>query len=213
MSAKVQAGAVVVTVIVTLALAGCSAPPAGPSPVGSGPPVIVPDSPGQAGRTARPGESLPARDWTAVAADVRFAEGMIPHHRQALEMAGLVDSRTTTKGVRDVARQITLTQKPEITLMSDWLSGLGRAAPGHGSHGADGYGMASLEELNRLRAARGPAFDRLFLELMIRHHEGARRMASEELKSGQDQRMRLMANDVYAGQGIEIARMKEILTP
>ncbi|MBE1560976.1 DUF305 domain-containing protein [Nonomuraea africana] len=198
----------------TLTLAGCSAGPQGPSPVGPGAPVIVPGGPGEAGRTAGPGESLPTRDWTAVAADVRFAEGMIPHHRQALEMAGLVDARTTTKSVRAVARQITLTQQPEITLMSDWLDGLGRAVPDHSSHGGgDGYGMASLEEMNRLRAARGAAFDRLFLELMIRHHEGARRMAREELSGGRDQTMRLMADDVFAGQGIEIARMRELLTP
>ncbi|MET9340624.1 DUF305 domain-containing protein [Nonomuraea sp. NPDC003804] len=196
----------------TSALTGCAAAEHdGPSAVGSGAPVIVPDTPGGAGRTAAPGELLPSRDWSAVAADVRFAEGMIPHHRQALEMADLAGSRTTTAGVLGMARQIALTQQPEIDVMRDWLRALGRAVPDHGSHAPGAYGMASLEEMNRLRAARGPAFDRLFLELMIRHHEGAMRMAGEELSGGQDQRMRLMAKDVYSGQGIEVARMKEAL--
>ncbi|MEU7894914.1 DUF305 domain-containing protein [Nonomuraea sp. NPDC049152] len=193
-------------------LTGCASEPDGPSAVGPGAPVIVPGAPGGPGRTAKPGERLPSRDWSAVAADVRFAEGMIPHHRQALEMAGLVESRTAAQGVRVLARQIALTQKPEITVMGDWLGALGRAVPDHGSHAPAAYGMASLQDMNTLRAARGAAFDRLFLHLMIRHHEGAIRMAGEELSGGKDQRMRLMAKDVYSGQGIEVTRMREILT-
>ncbi|MFE3451018.1 DUF305 domain-containing protein [Nonomuraea sp. NPDC059194] len=197
--------------MVTSALAGCASELAGPSSVGPGAPVIVPGSPGGPGRTAQPGESLPARDWSAVAADVRFAEGMIPHHRQAMEMTGLVEARAKAEGVRAVARQIALTQRPEIIVMRDWLGALGRAVPDHGSHASGGYGMASLKDMNALRAARGAAFDRMFLQLMIRHHEGAMRMAGEELSGGQDQRMLLMAKDVYSGQGIEVARMKELL--
>ncbi len=198
--------------MVLLTLTGCAAAPEGPSAVGPGAPVIVPDMPGGPGRTAEPGERLPARDWSAVAADVRFAEAMVPHHRQALEMAGLVEPRTAARGVRLMARQIALTQKPEIAVMRDWLDALGRAAlPDHGSHAPGAYGMASPADMTMLRAARGSAFDRLFLQLMIRHHEGAMRMAGEELSGGRDQRMRLMARDVYSGQGIEVARMREIL--
>lgn len=197
--------------MVLLTLTGCAAAAEGPSAVGPGAPVIVPDVPGGGGRTAKPGERLPARDWSAVAADVRFAEAMIPHHRQALEMAGLVELRAAAKGVRLMARQIALTQKPEIALMREWLDALGRAVPDHGSHAPGSYGMASPADMTMLRAARGAAFDRLFLQLMIRHHEGAMRMAGEELSGGRDQRMRLMARDVYSGQGIEVARMKEIV--
>jgi uncharacterized protein (DUF305 family) len=138
---------------------------------------------------------------------------MIPHHRQALEMTGLVPNRTTSPAIRAVADQIALTQQPEIRIMSDWLTALGRPVPGgHGHSGeGDGYGMATEAQLRALRAARGTAFDRMFLELMIRHHEGAVRMAGEQLAGGRDQRMRLMARDVYAGQSIEITRMRKTL--
>ncbi|MEU7004659.1 DUF305 domain-containing protein [Nonomuraea sp. NPDC046570] len=174
--------------------------------------MIVPDGPGAPGRTAKPGERLPGRAVDPVAADVRFAEGMIPHHRQALEMTAMVEARTTSAEIRTVAGNIALTQQPEIKAMSDWLTGLGRAVPGgHSAHAPGAYGMASLEELNRLRAARGEAFDRLFLELMIRHHQGAMKMAGEQLGAGRDLRMRLMAKDVYTGQGIEVARMRRLL--
>ncbi|MEO3870153.1 DUF305 domain-containing protein [Nonomuraea sp. B12E4] len=148
----------------------------------------------------------------AVASDVRFAEAMIPHHRQALEMTSLVDARTTTALIRSFARSITAAQTPEITTMTAWLAELGRPAPaGHAHERAAGYGMASEAELNALRAVRGAAFDRMFLRLMTRHHQGAVKMAGEELAAGRDLRMRLLAKDVYSGQSIEIARMADAL--
>ncbi|WP_155126531.1 DUF305 domain-containing protein [[Actinomadura] parvosata] len=205
----------------TFALAACSqqpTQPAGPSPVGTGAPVIVPGSPGAPARTATPGERVGPTPSPTVAADVRFAEGMIPHHRQALEMTSMVEARTTTASIRAFARQISAAQTPEIKAMTAWLAELGRSAPaghqheqGEASYGMASYGMATEAELNALRAARGGAFDRLFLQLMIRHHEGAVKMAGEELAGGRDQRMRLMAKDVYSGQSIEIARMREVL--
>ncbi|WP_240777496.1 DUF305 domain-containing protein [Nonomuraea basaltis] len=180
--------------------------------MGTDAPVLVPGSPGAPGRTATPGERVGRPPKSAVASDVRFAEGMIPHHRQALEMTSLVDDRTTTPGIRAIARSITAAQTPEIKAMTGWLTELGRPAPaGHAHEQAAGYGMASQEELNALRAAKGNAFDRLFLQLMTRHHEGAVKMAGEELADGKDQRMRLMAKDVYSGQSIEIARMRQVL--
>ncbi|QYC43145.1 hypothetical protein Nocox_27750 [Nonomuraea coxensis DSM 45129] len=183
-----------------------------PSAIGTDAPVIVPGSPGAPARTATPGERVGRTPQPTVAADVRFAEAMIPHHRQALEMTSLVEERTTTDVVRRVARAITAAQTPEIRAMTSWLAGLGRPAPAGHDHTAagtgSGYGMATEEELNALRAARGDAFDRLFLRLMTRHHEGAVTMAEEELAGGRDHRMRLLAKDVYAGQSIEIARMR-----
>jgi uncharacterized protein (DUF305 family) len=137
---------------------------------------------------------------------------MIPHHRQALEMTSLVDARTTTPVIRAFARSIAAAQTPEIKTMTGWLAELGRTPPpGHTHDQAAGYGMATQEELNRLRAARGTAFDRLFLQLMTRHHEGAVKMAGEQLAGGSDHRMRLLAKDVYAGQSIEITRMRKSL--
>ncbi|MFB9471844.1 DUF305 domain-containing protein [Nonomuraea salmonea] len=199
----------------TFALAGCAQEPpapAGPSPVGTEAPVIVPGSPGAPARTARPGERVGRTPSAAVAADVRFAEGMIPHHRQALEMTALVEARTTTGSIRSLARQISAAQTPEIKVMTNWLAELGRRAPaGHDHAQGAAYGMATQEQLNALRGARNGAFDRLFLQLMTRHHEGAVKMAGEQLAGGRDQRMRLLAKDVYSGQSIEIARMRRVL--
>ncbi|MFG1708935.1 DUF305 domain-containing protein [Nonomuraea sp. M3C6] len=180
--------------------------------MGTGAPVIVPGSPGAPGRTATPGERVGQTPVPTVASDVRFAEAMIPHHRQALEMTSLVNDRTTTASIRSFARSITAAQTPEIKAMTGWLTELGRSAPASHAHGdATGYGMASEAELNALRGAKGAAFDRMFLQLMTRHHQGAVKMAGEELATGRDQRMRMLAKDVYSGQSIEIARMTEAL--
>ncbi|PZG56376.1 DUF305 domain-containing protein, partial [Spongiactinospora gelatinilytica] len=90
----------------------------------------------------------------------------------------------------------------------------GRAVPaGHGHTRGGMYGMATLEQMNRLRAARGTAFDRLFLRLMITHHQGALTMARAQLDGGTNRRMRLMTRDVISGQTIEISRMRRLLGP
>ncbi|MFI6323056.1 DUF305 domain-containing protein [Nonomuraea sp. NPDC050556] len=195
--------------VLLFAVAACSPATDVRSPVGTGTPVIVPGGPGSPARTATPGERIGSTPEVA-AADVRFAEAMIPHHRQALEMAGLAPERTTTAAIRAVAAQIALTQRPEIDAMTSWLTALGRQAPAGHHGGSDAYGMASEDELNALRTARGTAFDRMFLDLMIRHHQGAVRMAVEELKAGRDRRMLLMARDVSSGQTVEIARMRAL---
>ncbi len=195
------------------AVSGCtSTSTRAPKPIvaGSGAPVVVPGGPGDQGRTAKPGERIRDQDTGSAAADVRFAEAMIPHHRQALEMAALAGSRTSDDLVLALAERITRGQAPEITVMTSWLRSLGRPAPEAHDHQA-AYGMATLEQMNRLRTARGAAFDTLFLELMIRHHEGAVTMAGEELRRGTDRAMRKMAQDVIAGQQIEITRMRGIL--
>ncbi|MEU0565722.1 DUF305 domain-containing protein [Nonomuraea sp. NPDC005983] len=211
MSAKSPARVFLVALLASLALAGCAEEPEQPQAVGTGAPVIVPQGPGTSARTATPGERVGEQPPGPVAADVRFAEAMIPHHRQALEMTGMVKDRTTNAEIRRYAEQIAVAQQPEIKLMTDWLGELGRSAPAGHAHAQTGDGMADEQELNQLGAARGAAFDRLFLTLMIRHHGGAVRMAGEELKAGQDQRMRLMAKDVYSGQSIEISRMRATL--
>ncbi|MEV4101759.1 DUF305 domain-containing protein [Nonomuraea sp. NPDC049649] len=207
--------ALLVTVLLTSALVACGDEPRQPSPIGTDAPVIVPGGPGETARTATPGERLGQGPITPAAADVRFAEGMIPHHRQALEMCALAPDRTTTAPVLRFAEQIAVAQQPEITVMSRWLASLGRRVPSGHDHGGakdmEGYGMATEAQMRALRASKGSAFDRLFLQLMIRHHEGALKMAEEELADGKDQRMRVMARDMYAGQSIEIARMRATL--
>lgn len=183
---------------------------------GGGAPVIIPGAPGDAGRRATPGEHVGRSESRASAADVLFTERMIPHHRQALEMAGLAVSRTSNPDVLRICERIAVGQRPEVGVMSRWLLALGRAVPAeHPAHaaspGKEGYGMASLGEMNRLRSSRGAAFDALLLRLMIRHHEGAVRMAGEELSGGTDQTMRKMAQDVASGQRVEIGRMRKLM--
>jgi uncharacterized protein (DUF305 family) len=195
-------------------LAGCSSTePPTPLVAGSQAPVVVPGAPGDPGRTATPGQRLGDSEARSTAADVRFAETMIPHHRQALEMAELAEDRTSMPMVTALARRIITGQGPEVVTMTSWLESLGRPAPFPHDHDHDPvYGMATLEELNRLRTARGASFDTLFLTLMIRHHEGAITMAAEELRQGGDRTMRKMAQDVMSGQQIEITRMRRLQT-
>ncbi|GLW11048.1 lipoprotein [Microtetraspora sp. NBRC 13810] len=205
---------VLVTVLAAIAVQGCS--PAGeeggtPLTAGTGAPVIIPQGPGAPGRTASPGERLGESESRPGAADVAFAESMIPHHRQALEMAALAAGRDAGETVTALAGRITVAQGPEIEAMGAWLTALGRPVPAGHAHLAGRFGMATLEQMNRLRAARGRDFDRLFLQLMIAHHEGALTMARTQLAQGTDRLMRLMAKDVHAGQAIEITRMRRLL--
>lgn len=150
-------------------------------------------------------------------ADVRFMQDMLVHHAQALEMTALIPERTTNERIRLLARRIDRSQEDEMARMRSWLRVRGRAAPdGHAQHGAHAGmpGMASPDELERLRAASGAAFDRLFLELMIRHHEGALTMVAQLFETpgaGQDPELFQFANDIDADQRMEIARMRQML--
>ncbi|GAA0410675.1 DUF305 domain-containing protein [Microbispora corallina] len=213
MSGRRPVRAAFVTVaLAMIAPAACSsAERPAPLVAGSGAPVVVPGAPGEPGRTAEPGQRLGESQARAAAQDVRFAEAMIPHHRQAIEMAGLAAARTDDPSVTAMAGRIATGQGPEVTVMTSWLEALGRPAPEAHDHMPGGYGMATPDELNRLREARGSDFDRLFLSLMIRHHEGALRMAGEELRAGRDRAMLAMAQDVMSGQQVEITRMRRIL--
>ncbi|MBO3752096.1 DUF305 domain-containing protein [Streptosporangiaceae bacterium NEAU-GS5] len=213
MAATRRSRAALVTVLVTsgyLVTCGCAASET-PTPLiaGSGAPVVVPGAPGEQGRTATPGEKLGDSEARTGAGDVRFAEAMIPHHQQALAMAALVAARTPNQKLRALSERITAGQTPEITVMTRWLSALGRS-PAH-DHVPGAYGMASEAEMNQLRGARGTAFDALFLRLMIRHHQGAVTMAGQELRDGTDRIMRTMAQEVVSGQQIEITRMQALL--
>lgn len=155
------------------------------------------------------------------AADVQFMQHMIVHHAQALEMAGLVPARTASGAIRLLAQRIEISQRDEIALMRRWLEARGEAAPdpaGHAHHGgaasAPMPGMLSAADLARLAAARGAAFDRLFVELMIRHHEGALLMVKQLFATpgaGQEAAVFRFASDVDTDQRAEIARMRSLL--
>jgi uncharacterized protein (DUF305 family) len=155
-------------------------------------------------------------------ADVRFMQGMIGHHAQALEMAALLPERTSRDDMRLLAKRIELSQADEIAMMRHWLEARGQEVPDphahHSGAGASGGammpGMLTSEEMSQLAAAKGDAFDRLFLELMIKHHEGALTMVKELYArpgAGQESEIYAFASDVDADQRMEIERMRGML--
>lgn len=151
-------------------------------------------------------------------ADAAFMQGMIGHHQQALEMVALVPDRAARDDVRMMAGRIEVSQRDEIDMMTRWLESRGHAAPSadahHGHHGGADHarmpGMATPEEMARLAASTGAEFDRLFLELMIRHHEGALAMVEELFAAGggQESQVYAIASEVDADQRMEIDRMR-----
>ena len=147
----------------------------------------------------------------ARAADVMFAQMMIPHHEQAVEMADLaLQSSAATDEVKALARQIKAAQDPEIQTMKGWLSEWGAAAaPGMGHDMGDG--MMSAADMTALGKATGAAFDRMWLTMMIEHHEGAVDMAEKVLATTADDRVKQLAQAVVDGQTKEIATMKGML--
>jgi uncharacterized protein (DUF305 family) len=145
-------------------------------------------------------------------------QGMIGHHAQALEMVALLRSRTNREDMRLFARRIELSQEDELSLMQRWLQMRGAQVPDAHAHHAAGAtlmpGMLTPDEMGRLEAATGKEFDRLFLESMVKHHEGALVMVSELFASpgaAQESDIFSFATDIDADQRIEIARMSAML--
>ena len=162
-----------------------------------------------------------ARRSGYTAADVRFMQAMIGHHAQALTMAALVADRTSRPDFHLMAERITLSQETEIAQMQRWLEQRGEAVPAKDAevHAAMGHGgvmpgMLTQAELNQLQNAQGAEFERLFLELMIKHHEGALQMVRELTAtpgSGREPELFMFAADVDADQTAEIRRMRSLL--
>ncbi|MER6917197.1 DUF305 domain-containing protein [Streptomyces sp. NPDC000594] len=187
--------------------------------------VVAPGKPGEPARTLTAEEARKALpDDSPNDADIAYAHRMIAHHQQALTMTELVPRRADSKRVKLLAERISAAQKPEIGAMEGWLDGHGEKPAkdgghdGHSGHGGGGQGgdhgempgMATEKQLDRLRDARGGAFDKLFLKLMITHHEGAITMATEVLTDGNNVRVEEMASDVVASQTVEINRMRDL---
>ena len=144
------------------------------------------------------------------AADVTFASEMIPHHGQAVAMADLALETAVSQDVKELANQIKAAQDPEIQTMSGWLRGWGAPVPdAQAMH--HGEGMMSMEQMDRLEEATGAQFDRLWLEMMVEHHEGAIAMARTELTSGASPQAKKLAQAIIDGQAKEIATMKALL--
>ncbi|MFE9058912.1 DUF305 domain-containing protein [Streptomyces mutabilis] len=162
--------------------------------------------------------SAPASQGRHNAADVAFAKGMIPHHRQAVEMADLAPERAGSPEVEKLAAEIKKAQDPEIRTLSGWLTSWGEEVPAddaamdHSTHGMEGMdGMMTDQEMRGLEDASGEAFDTAFLELMIKHHEGAVAMARTEQADGAHAPAKKMAGEIITSQSAEIERMNRLL--
>ncbi|MFJ9339692.1 DUF305 domain-containing protein [Streptomyces sp. NPDC101733] len=149
----------------------------------------------------------------ANAADTAFAQGMVPHHRQAVEMAALAPTRAESAEVKALAEEIKKAQDPEIATLSGWLTSWGQQVPAadSGHEGHDMSSMMSSAEMDLLAKASGKAFDTEFLRLMVKHHEGAVAMARTERTEGAHQPAKDMADAIIRSQGAEIARMNALL--
>lgn len=182
-------------------------------------PIIQPGLPGAPVRELSVDEASQIAGSTHTEADVRFMRDMIPHHQQAIDMAALVEARTNRSEIRDAAARIDASQKDEIAFMRDWLTDRGEGLPNPHDHSAMGAshtmaGMASPEQMAELAAAEGTAFERLFLSLMIKHHEGAVTMVAqlqEQPGAAYDPILFEFTNDVRNDQTAEIERMSALL--
>ncbi len=159
----------------------------------------------RAGVTASSGASEPA-----AAPDVMFAQMMIPHHEQAVEMADMaLANRSASAAVTALARRIKAAQAPEIATMTGWLTAWGAPEAMGMDHGTDG--MMSETQMGQLSSATGQAFDTLWLDLMVAHHEGAVTMSEDILSTTKDTRVATLATSIVTGQTAEIAEMKAML--
>ncbi|HET7219445.1 MAG TPA: DUF305 domain-containing protein [Vicinamibacterales bacterium] len=159
------------------------------------------------------------------AADVDFMQGMIPHHAQAVLIAGWAASHGARRDVRTLCERIVVAQRDEIAFMRNWLRDRGQSVPAadatHHRMKMNGIehdmlmpGMLSAEELTALDKARGPEWDRLFLIAMIKHHEGALKMAEDLFAAYgalQDDDVYKFVSDLQADQSTEIERMQKML--
>jgi uncharacterized protein (DUF305 family) len=210
------------TLLGLFSLPVCAHQPAPPTPV-----EVQPGAPGQPTRILPPstGATLPPRS----PADVRFMQGMIMHHAQAVEMTALIESHTTTKDLRSLAARISHSQSDEIKFMKRWLEARGEpispvmpemsgmdmsSHSGHVGHSMLMPGMLTEKQMEALKKAKGAEFDRLFLTGMIQHHNGALIMVKDLFDTagaGQDAELFNFATDVDSGQRAEIRIMQTML--
>ncbi len=199
--------------VLAAAASGCSA-----ATVERRPPIVQPGAPGQPGHVLAPTEASDLRGVHFTPDDVKFMQAMMEHHQQALEMTQLLSTRTESDDMRTLGRRIALSQADEIDMMQRWLEVRGQPLPEpHAAHMRGAMlmpGMLTSEEMERLAAAKSAAFDRLFLEGMIKHHGGALQMVEELFArdgAAQDSEVFAFAADVDGDQRMEIARMGAML--
>ena len=195
-------------------------------------PIILPGAPGQASTTLSAEEASEIAKSSYTDADVAFMQGMILHHQQAVEMSELVEERTNNEEVVTIAGKILSSQADEIEFMNGWLSdrgeqtvmaGMDHSGMDHSGHAHHGHhamdhsqmaGMATPEQMAELATLEGAAFDKMFLTLMIAHHEGAITMVEDLLEqpgSASDPVLFQFVGDIEADQSSEIDRMDTLL--
>ena len=191
------------------------------------PPIFQPGAPGAPSRTLTVDQSVALSRAGFVDADVTFMQHMLVHHAQAVEMVALMPQRASSETVARLGQRIDLSQSSEMDLMRDWLGARGlpiAAADPHAHHPASHQGHGSMAlmpgmltpaQMQALAAATGPEFDRLFLEGMIQHHQGALDMVdvlNDDPNAAEDPLLSGFAASVVADQSAEILRMQSLLS-
>ena len=191
--------------------------PLGPTDSHAQPPIVQPGAPGEPSLRISAEDALDLAGIQFTDADVKFMQGMIPHHAQAIEMTEHLSSRSERDVMHRLAQRIALSQADEIQMMQEWLRSRDQEVP-QGSahaHGAELMpGMLTEDEMDRLEQARATEFDRLFLELMITHHRGALTMVKDLLSqrgAAQDSQLFAFTSDITTDQSMEIDRMNAML--
>lgn len=182
----------------------------------SKPSIVQPGAPGGSSRVISLRDAVDLSRVQYTGADVQFMQNMIGHHAQALQMTAILSPRTSREDMRLLAKRIEASQADEIRMMQGWLEARGEDVPSahEGHQHAQMPGMLTSEEMDQLADAQGSELDRLFLELMIKHHQGALRMVAEIFATpgaGQDSELFTFASDVEADQRMEIRRMTAML--
>jgi uncharacterized protein (DUF305 family) len=205
MTRKNLVGTALAVLTTGLVLAGCG----GNSDSGSGGHDM-----GSMTGTTSPTSAAAAASGEHNDADIAFAQGMIPHHQGAIEMAELVQGRTSNAKVLDLASRIDKAQDPEIRTMTEWLNSWGAQVHTTGmpgmDHGSDMAGMSDAE-MDMLKQAKDADFDKMFLDMMIKHHQGAIDMSKAELQQGKNTDAKKLAQQIIDSQQAEITEMQALL--
>lgn len=206
--------------VLAVGAAGCSGggEPSRPSATSPDAPVLQPGTPGEPNSTLTGTSAVATPSSSHNDADVTFLQDMIVHHAQAVVMGDIVKGRLTDSKVRGIADRIRDEQKPEMRGMATTLRSWGEKVPveatnptlgsrsGHSHHSMPG--MATQAELDELSRAKGAEVDRLYLDLMIDHHEGALKMCTTLGDKGADERTGELGDEIHVTQSKQITQMK-----
>ena len=191
-------------------------------------PIILPGAPGEESKNLDAEDATNIANTSYIEADVNFLQGMIVHHKQAILMSSMVGKRTNNPTIVDLADRIDASQEDEISFMEGWLKDRGENVPEENEHSMmshhdmedhdmsmhlDMVGMASPKQLKELENSKSTDFDRLFLQLMIAHHDGALEMVKDLKKfsgAAYDPILNEFVSDLVNDQGVEIERMNTI---